>query len=212
MVGSGTPAVTAATPKLCRRPRGHACGPSMPAVRMDRAHLPVRGLPGDGPQGASRAPRARLEASQAMHELKGVHQVLGHRNRPPVLCAALQGRDPKLSRLEVGVTRADPEHLGHPAPGRRERPGEGLHRGLRVRPGRGEEALALGGGEIFPAARVDQGERTVGQGPEKLHYFINTDQRRDHPPLSATRQRAIPARPWPWGVRKRDTMNMRSSA
>ena len=26
--------LTAATPKLCRRPRGHACGPSMSALRM----------------------------------------------------------------------------------------------------------------------------------------------------------------------------------
>ena len=46
MVGSGTPAVTAATPKLWRRPRGWAWGPVMPARCMSsrtwRAAVPNR--------------------------------------------------------------------------------------------------------------------------------------------------------------------------
>ena len=43
----------------------------------DRAHLAVRRLPGDGPKGPGRAPRARLEPSQPMHELEGVHESSG---------------------------------------------------------------------------------------------------------------------------------------
>ena len=132
-----------------------------------------------------------MRAPHAVHELKGVHQVLGHRNGPPVVLAALQGRDPDLPRLEVDVARADPERLGDPAPGHREGPREGLDRGLRMRARRGEEALALGGGQVLPPARVDQGERAVGHGPEKLHYFMSNDQRRDRPPLPAARSRAL---------------------
>ena len=145
------------------RHRGDAeAVPKAPGARLrardagrshDRADLPVRGLPGDGPKGPVRAPRAPLEPSQPVHELKGVHQVLRDRNGPPVLRPALQGRDPELVRLEVDVARADPERLGHPAPRHREGPGEGLHHGLGVRARRGEEALALGGGEVLPAPR-----------------------------------------------------------
>ena len=101
-----------------------------------------------------------------MHQLEGVHEVLRDRNGPPVVRPALERRDPELPRLEVHVARADPERLGHPAPGHRERAREGLDTGLGVRAGRGEEALALRPGEIFPPARVDQGERAVGHGPK----------------------------------------------
>ena len=130
----------------------------------NRAHLPVRGLAGDGPQGASRAPRTRLEVPHAVHELKGVDQILGNRNGAPVVPPALEGRNPELVRLEVDVRGADPERLGNPAPGHRECVGEGLDGRLRVRAHRGEEALALGGGEILPAARVDEGEGSVRHG------------------------------------------------
>ena len=33
-----------------------------------------------------------------------------------------------------------------------------------------EEAFALGGREVLPAAGVDEGEGAVGQGPQKLPY------------------------------------------
>ena len=49
----------------------------------DRADLAIRGLAGDGPQWAIRASRAPLGASQAVHELKRVHQFLRDRNGPP---------------------------------------------------------------------------------------------------------------------------------
>ena len=104
---------------------------------------------------------------QPMHELERVHQVLGHRNGLPVVLAALQRRDPQLPRLEVHVARADPERLGDPAPGHREGSGEGLDDGFRMRARHGEEALALFRGQVLPAARVDEGEGTVGHGPEK---------------------------------------------
>ena len=208
-VGSGTPA---------RHGRDAVAVPEPPGARLraldagrshEGAHLAVRGLPGDGPKRPVRAPRARLEPSQPVHELKGVHQVLRHRNDPPVLRAALERRNPELVRLEVDVARADPERLGHPAPRHREGPGEGLHHGLGVRARRGEEALALGGGEVLAAPRVDEGERAVGHGLEKLHYLSSNDQRRARPPLSAGLQRPLPARPWPRGVPKRDNMPIR---
>ena len=101
-----------------------------------------------------------------MHELEGVHEVLGDRNGPPVVRPALQVRDSEFARLEVDIARADPERLGHPAPGHREGARQGLDARSRVRAGRGEEALALRPGEIFPAACVDQGERAVGHEPE----------------------------------------------
>ena len=172
----------------------------------DRAHLAVRRLPGDGPKGPGRAPRASLEPSQPMHELEGVHEVLGDRNGPPVVRPALQVRDSEFARLEVDIARADPERLGHPAPGHREGARQGLDARSRVRAGRGEEALALRPGEIFPAACVDQGERAVGHEPEKLHYFMSNDQASGRPPLPAALQRPLPARPWLRGVPKRDRM------
>ena len=72
--------------------------------------------------------------------------------------AALQGRGPNLVRLEVDVARADPERLGHAAPAHREGSRQGLDGGIRVRAGRGEEALALGRDQVLPAARVDESE------------------------------------------------------
>ena len=71
--------------------------------------------------------------------------------------AALQGRDPDLARLEVD---------GDAGPGHREGVGEGLDGRLGVRADRGEEALALAGGQVLPAPGVDEGERAVGQGPK----------------------------------------------
>ena len=68
---------------------------------------------------------------------------IGDRNGPPVVRAALQGRDPDLVRLEVHVARAKAKRFGDPAPGHREGPGEGLHGGLRMRARHGEEPLAL---------------------------------------------------------------------
>ena len=76
---------------------------------------------------------------------------------------ALQGRDPDLVRLEVDVAGADPERLGHPAPGHREGAREGLDAGLGVRAHRGEEALALGGGQVLPPARVDEEAANFGE-------------------------------------------------
>ena len=72
----------------------------------------------------------------------------------------------ELHRLEVDVARAKGERLGDPAPGHREGPGEGLHGGFRVDPDRGEEALALAGGQVLAPARVNEGERPIGHGPE----------------------------------------------
>ena len=62
--------------------------------------------------------------------------------------------DPDLVRLEVDVARSDGEGLGDAAPGHR----ESLGGGFRVRAHRGEEAVALAGGEVLAAALVDQGE------------------------------------------------------
>ena len=102
----------------------------------ERPHLAVRRLPGDGPQRARRPSHAPLRAPHAVHQLKGVHEVLGHRNGPPVLRAPLQRRDPQLARLEIDVARADPERFGDATSGHREGPGEGLHGRFRVGPDR----------------------------------------------------------------------------
>ena len=61
---------------------------------------------------------------------------IGNRNGPPGGSTALQRGDPELVRLEVDVAGPDRERLAHPAPGQR----EGLDRGLRMGPGRGQEA------------------------------------------------------------------------
>ena len=79
---------------------------------------------------------------EAMDELKRVRQVLGDRNGP-VGPPALERRGPDLVRLEVDVARAYRERFAHPAPGQREGLRESLNRGLRIRPDRGEEALAI---------------------------------------------------------------------
>ena len=130
----------------------------------ERPHLAVRRLPGDGPKGARRPSHAPLRAPHAVHQLKGVHQVLRDWYGPPVVRAALQRRDPELARLKVDVTRADAERFGDPAPRHRERAGEGLHGGLRMRAHRGEEALAFGRGQVPPTARVDEREGVLGHG------------------------------------------------
>ena len=112
------------------------------------------------------APRALPCARRTRCTSSSAYQVLGHRNSPQVVLAALQRRDPQLPGLKIDVARADPERLGDPAPGHREGPGEGLAGGPRVRARRGEEALALRPGQVLPAAGVDEGERAVGHGPE----------------------------------------------
>ena len=185
--------------------RGHACGPSMPAVRMIAPtwRFAVCRVMGQRGRVAPRAlPWSRLSRCTSSRACT----ILGDRNGPPVVRPALQVRDSEFARLEVDIARADPERLGHPAPGHREGARQGLDARSRVRAGRGEEALALRPGEIFPAACVDQGERAVGHEPEKLHYFMSNDQASGRPPLPAALQRPLPARPWLRGVPKRDSM------
>ena len=97
----------------------------------ERAHLAVRGLTGDGLQGARARPGARLGAAHAVHG-----------NDPPVLSAALERRDPQLRGLEVDVARPQRQRLAHAAAAERECAGKGLHRRLAVGPDRGEKARA----------------------------------------------------------------------
>ena len=157
IVGKGTPAVTAATPKEWRRPRGQAWGPSMLAARM-RADTwrPAPGaLAGDGPKAVLSPLGARLVASDAVHQVEGVHQVLGDRYGAPVLTPAFECRDPDLVGLEVDVACSDGEGLGDPAPGEHEGAREGLHGGGGVRADRGEESLAfVGGGAVTQAMKT----------------------------------------------------------
>lgn len=163
MVVSGTPACTAATPQLWRRPRGHAWGPAIPAWCMRSAtwwwaawRLMVHS--------AAAEPRA-LACARRMrwHQVDGIHQLFGHRNGSPVLFAALQRGKPDLSRLEVDVAPAQRERFAHAATGHRERSGERLHRRLWVCADRAEEARALDGGEVLATAGVDEGGfRCVG--------------------------------------------------
>ena len=123
----------------------------------ERAHLAIRGLPGDGPKAPVRTPCAPLRAPHPVHELERLHQVLlRHRNGPPVGSAALQGRDPDFVFREVDVARADAKRFGDAAPGHREGPGEGLHGGLRMRARHGEDALALWSRQVLSPARVDE--------------------------------------------------------
>ena len=69
----------------------------------DRAHLAVRGLAGDVPEQAVHASGASLGASEAVHQVDGVHEVLGERHGPPVVSAARQRRDPDLVCSDPGV-------------------------------------------------------------------------------------------------------------
>ena len=184
----------------------------MPALRK-RAHLAVRGLPGDGPKAPVRAPGAPLRAPHAVHELERLHQVLRDRNGPPVGLAAFQGRDPDLVRLEVHVARAKAKRFGHPAPGHREGPSEGLHGGLRMRARHGEEPLALWSRQVLSPARVDElaHHRPSPIPPSDPERYISVGERTtspSRPPLSATRALAIPAGPRPRPVRKRDRMSI----
>lgn len=104
------------------------------------------------PRGLAWARRTRRTS------LDGVRQVLGDRHRAPVRAPALERRAPELGRGEIRVTGADRERLAHPAPGERQRPSKGLHRRPGVGPDRGEEAIALFAGQIFPPAMVVQGD------------------------------------------------------
>ena len=70
--------------------------------------------------------------------------------------AALQRRNPDFVRLEVDLAGADPERFAHPAPGQRQRSGKRLDGRFGAAPDRGEEAGALFGREVLPAAVVDQ--------------------------------------------------------
>ena len=96
-----------------------------------------------------------------MHQVEGVHEVLRDRNGPPVLTAALEGRDPDLARLEVDVAGPDAEGLAHPGAGHCEDLGEGPDRWTGVFARYGEEARALGTGEVLPAAGIDEGEAVL---------------------------------------------------
>ena len=76
MVGSGTPAVHRRDAVAVPEPPGAGLRALDAGRSHDGADLPVRGLAGDGPERPVRTPRARLEPSQPVHELKRVHQVL----------------------------------------------------------------------------------------------------------------------------------------
>ena len=76
-----------------------------------------------------------------------------------MLSLTLQGRDPDLGRLEVQITGADRQHLGEPRPGVRERCGEGLHCGTRVRVPRRRKGC--NGGRSPPQPRQDNTDSWV---------------------------------------------------
>ena len=171
----------------------------------ERAHLAVRGLPGDGPQAPVRAPRAALRAPHAVHELERLHQVLRDRNGPPVGSAPFQGRDPDLVRLEIDVARAKAKRFGDPAPGHREGPGEGLHGGLRMRARHGEEPLAFELRQVLSPTRVDElaHHRSLPFRPSDPERYISVWERTTavcRPPLLAAHTLAVPGRPRPWHV------------
>ena len=154
------------------------------------------------------ARRTRCTSSSALH------QVLRHRNGPPVGLAAFQGRDPDLVRLEVDVTRAKAKRFGGPAPGHREGPGEGLHGGLRMRARHGEEALALWSRQVLATARADElaHHRPSPNRPSDPERYISVWELTTavcRPPLLAAHTLAVPGRPRPWHVPKRDRMSIR---
>ena len=91
-----------------------------------------------------------------MGELEGTDDGGGDRRFAPALGAALQGPEPDGAGLEVDVLRPDGQGFGDPGAGARERECEGLVGRLRRQGGGGEEALALIGGQVFPAAGVDE--------------------------------------------------------
>ena len=177
-VGSGTPAVTAATPWLWRRPRGQALGAGDAGAAHELAHLTVRGLAGDRPQEPVPAPGARLGASHTVHEVEGLDQVLRHRNGPPGGAAALECRDSQLGGLEVDIAGAQRQRFAHAAAGKRERTYERLHGRLRVSGDGVEESRTLRSGEVLPPPRVDQrhvdggghclGRRVIARGARRL--------------------------------------------
>ena len=182
----------------------------------ERAHLAVCGLPGDGPQAPVRAPHAPLRAPHPVHELQGLHQVLRHRNGPPVGPAALQGRDPDLVRLEVHVARAKANRFGDPASGHREDPGEGLHGGLRMRARHGEEPLALWSRQVLSPARADElaHHRPSPNRPSDPERYISVWELTTtvcRPPLSRSVSPAITGGPRPSPVSKRDSGALRRS-
>ena len=89
-----------------------------------------------------------------MDELEGAEQLGRDGDLAPVLGAALQGPDPDRGGLDVDVHGPDGQGLGDPGGGVCEREGEGLV-GRPRRQARGfEEALALIGGQVLPAAGV----------------------------------------------------------
>ena len=139
-----------------------------------------------------------------------LHQVLRHRNGPPVGSAALQGRDPDLVRLKVDVARAKAKRFGHPASGHREGPGEGLHGGLRMRARHGEEPLALWSRQVLSPARVDElahhrSSPFPPSDPERYISVWELTTSPSRPPLSAApRRRSRPAQgPGPFENRDR---------
>ena len=148
-----------------RRPLGQACGPSMAAARMSCCDVPARGRAGEGPQqcrgGTS---RVRLRAAQPVHERELARELLGDRDRAPVLFAPLQRAEAQLGGGEVDVSRAKRELLRYPAPGVGQREREGLDGGARVGARHGEEARTLLARQVFAPTRIDQGEAGLRHG------------------------------------------------
>ena len=95
---------------------------------------------------------------------------LGDRNGPPVACAALQGGDPELVRLEVDVARPEPDRLAHAAPGHREGAREGHRRG------RGRPAPRARCEPLSSFAGFHEGEGALDRGGGLLGAYLHGTQ------------------------------------
>ena len=94
--------------------------------------------------------------AERVDELESAEQLGRDGNFAPALGAALQSSDSDRGRLEVDVQGADGQGLGDLGAGVGEDEGEGLVSGLRRPGGDIEEAAALAGGQVLPAAGVDE--------------------------------------------------------
>ena len=158
MVGSGTPAVTAAIPKPCRKAFGQACGPmdagaGHESSRSSGARLPATtaraaALP-DAFAGVANEARARArEPGSRLAGIGASRQRLG---------AALERPEPDRGRFKIDVHGPHGQGFRHPCTGKSQDEGEGLVRGVRP-PGQptSRKRPTLFGGEILAAAPVDQ--------------------------------------------------------